>query len=205
LRYFAEVIMLWLAQARRPGMKVMWKNPGDADCLSALMASETRALQRDRFRAVLLAGHGLGDRKELERAEIAAIVGRSRQFIDEWVGRYRRQGVVGLYAKKQPGAVSRLTPEQAQEFLQWLEQGPTPEENLAAYNGPILREKLQARFGKLYSLNGVYALLHRLGYNDLMPRTTHPDTDPAVIESFKKKSSPRRWQRSRPPTQANAS
>jgi len=186
-------------------MKVTWKNPGDVDRLGALMAAETQALQRDRFRAVLLAGQGLGDRKELEREVIAAIMGRSRQFVDEWVGRYRRQGLPGLYARKQPGAVSKLTPEQAQELIQWLEQGPTPEEKLAAYNGPILREKLQARFGKLYSLNGVYALLHRLGYNDLMPRTTHPDTDPAVIEAFKKKSSPRRWQRSRPPIRKNAS
>jgi len=186
-------------------MKVIWKNPDDADRLCELMAAETQALQRDRFRVVLLAGQGLGDRKELEREQIAAIVGRSRQFVDAWVGRYRRQGLPGLYARKQPGAVCKLTPEEAQEFLHWLEQGPTEEEKLAAYNGPILREKLQARFGKLYSLNGVYALLHRWGYNDLMPRTTHPDTDPAVLEAFKKKNSPRRWQRSRPPTQANAS
>jgi transposase len=186
-------------------MNVQWKDPGDADLLRALMAAETQAIQRDRFRVVLLAGAGLGDRKELEREEIAAIVGRSRQFVDEWVGRYRREGLESLHAKKQPGAASKLTAQQHQEFIQWLERGPTPEENLAAYNGPILREKIQERFGKLYSLNGVYALLHRLDYNDLMPRTTHPDTDPEVLEAFKKKSSPRHWQRSKPRTPANAS
>lgn len=186
-------------------MNVQWKDPGDPTRLRELGAAETQAVQRDRFRVVLLAGEGLGDRKELEREEIAAIVDRSRQFVDEWVGRYRRQGLAGLYAKKQPGATSKLAPEQERIFISWLENGPTPEEKLAAYNGPILREKIQQHFGKLYSLNGVYALLHRLGYNDLMPRTTHPDTDPAVIESFKKKSSPRLWQRSKPPRQANAS
>jgi transposase len=186
-------------------MKVTWKDPGDPDRLRDLIAAETHAIQRDRFRVVLLAGEGLGDRKELDREAMAAIVDRSRQFVDEWVGRYRRQGLPGLYAKKQPGAASKLTSEQQQEFIQWLEKGPTPEEKLAAYNGPILREKIQESFGKLYSLNGVYALLHRLGYNDLMPRTTHPDTDPAVLESFKKKSSPKRWPRSRPPTPASAS
>ena len=53
----------------------------------------------------------------------------------------------------------------------WKADRP-PKKGLAAYNGPILREKIQQRFGKLYSLAGVYALLHRLGYNDLMPRTT---------------------------------
>jgi transposase len=169
------------------------------------MAAERQAKQRDRFRVVLLAGEGWGDQKELEREEIAAVVGRSRQFVDAWVGRYRRQGLSGLYAKKQPGAEPKLTPEQQQELLAWLEKGPSEEEQLAAYNGPILKEKIQAHFGQLYSLAGVYALLHRLGYNDLMPRGHHPDTDPAVLEAFKKKSSPRRWPRSRRPTQANAS
>ena len=68
-----------------------------------------------------------------------------------------------------------------------------------------LREKIHQHFGKLYSLNGVYALLHRLDYNDLMPRTTHPDTAPAVLEAFKKKSSPRRSNRSSRPTPASGS
>lgn len=167
-------------------MKVDWKDPGDAERLEELIAREKQAKPRDRFRVVLLAGQGLGDQKECSREQIAAIVGRARQFVDQWVGRYRQQGLAGLHAIKQPGAESKLTPEEQQELVKWLERGPTPEEKLAAYNGPILREKIQEHFGKLYSLTGVYALLHRLGYNDLMPRTTHPDTDPAVIESFKK-------------------
>jgi transposase len=186
-------------------MHVDWKDPGDADRLRELMALETQAKPRDRFRVVLLAGEGLGDQKECTREQMAATVGRSRQFVDAWVGRYRTQGLPGLYAKKQPGAEPKLTIVQQQELKAWLERGPTEEEKLAAYNGPILREKIREHFGQLYSLNGVYALLHRLGYNDLMPRTTHPDTDPEVLEAFKKKSSPRRWPRSRPPTRANVS
>ena len=186
-------------------MRVDWKDPGDPDCLRALMAGETQAKQRDRYRVVLLAGAGLEGQKECSRVQIAAVVGRARQFVDQWVGRYRAQGLTGLHAQKQRGADPKLTPLQQQELIAWLERGPTEQEKLAAYNGPILREKIQECFGKLYSLNGIYALLHRLGYNDLMPRTTHPDTDPAVLESFKKKSSPRRWRRSAKPTRANAS
>ena len=186
-------------------MKVDWKDPGDGDRLRELIAAETQAKQRDRFRVVLLAGAGLGDQKECHRTQIAAAVGRSRQFVDEWVGRYRVGGLAGLFAKKQRGAASKLTPQQQRELLAWLAAGPAPEEKLAAYNGPILREKIHAHFGKWYALTGVYALLHRLGYNDLMPRSTHPDTDPAVLESFKKKSSPKRWRRSPRITPTNAS
>lgn len=186
-------------------MKVLWKAPQDAETLRALMAGEAQAKPRDRYRVVLLAGEGLGAQEECSREQIAATVGRSRQFVDQWVGRYRREGLAGLRAKKQPGAKAKLTAAQQQELIGWLERGPTPEEKLAAYNGPILREKIQEHFGQCYALSAVYALLHRLGYNDLMPRTTHPDTDPAVLERFKKKSSPRRWRRCRRPIPANGS
>jgi hypothetical protein len=87
-------------------------------------------------------------------------------------------------------------------LCEMLDAGPTPEEGLAAYNGPIIRQKIQERFDTLMSLSGVYALLHRLNYNDLMPRTTHPDTDPAELEAFKK-SCPSIWISSKQPTPAS--
>jgi len=172
-------------------MKIEWKDPTDASTLAALVSAERDAKQRDRYRVVLLAGRGSADRTaELDREQIAAMVGRSRQFVDEWVGRYRRGGLDLLRPRKQPGAKPKLTPDEQGQLKVMLDAGPRPEEGLAAYNGPILREKINERFGKLYSLPGLYAMLHRLGYNDLMPRTTHPDSDPAAQEAFKKKSCP---------------
>jgi len=184
-------------------MKVNWKDPSDAQRLRELIADSPNAKQRDRYRVVLIAGEGLAGQPELMREQIAATVGRARQFVDQWVGRYRRGGLAALTPKRQPGAAPKLSAQQQQELCAMLEAGPSPEEGLSAYNGPILREKIQERFGKLYSLAGVYRLLHRLGYNDLMPRTTHPDTDPAVLEEFKKKNCRRSWWRCGPPTPAS--
>lgn len=171
-------------------MKVDWKNPTDAVTLETLVSAEQNAKQRDRYRVVLLAGQGLSQQAELEREQIAATVGRSRQFVDEWVKRYRRGGIESLCPRKQPGARPKLTQDQQQQLKAMLDAGPLPEEGLAAYNGPILREKIQQHFGKLYSLPGLYALLHRIGYNDLMPRTTHPGSDQATQETFKKRPCP---------------
>jgi transposase len=172
-------------------MKVEWKDPADAQRLAELVANEANAKQRDRYRVVLMAGQGLGDQPELTREQIAASVGRSRQFVDEWVGRYRRRGGIdALRPRKQPGATPKLTPQEQDQLKAMLEAGPPPEEGLAAYNGPILREKVQHLFGKRYSQGGFYALLHRLGYNDLMPRPAHPDADPAAQEAFKKRRCP---------------
>jgi transposase len=186
-------------------MKVTWKDAGDAGQLVELITKEGNAKQRDRYRVVLIAGAGLGEQSELEREQIAQAVGRSRQFVDQWVGRYRKNGVPGLSPKRQPGARPKLTVEQQQGLCAMLDAGPGPEEGLAAYNGPILREKINQQFGKLYTLAGVYALLHRLGYNDLMPRPTHPDTDPAALETFKKKICRKCLPLSKPPIRTNAS
>jgi transposase len=186
-------------------MKVDWKDAADERQLAELGASTANAKQRDRYRVVLIAGRGLGDEPELDRERIAAAVGRSRQFVDEWVGRYRRGGLAALVPRRQPGAARRLTAGQEAELCAMLEAGPPPEDGLAAYNGPILRERIEQRFGKVYSLNGVYKLLHRLGYNDLVPRPRHPDADPAALAAFKKTSCRGGWTRSAPRTPTSAS
>jgi transposase len=180
-------------------MKVCWKEASDAQRLRELVHDTANAKQRDRYRVVLIAGEGLGEQSELQREQIAAAVGRSRQFVDEWVGRYRRGGLGALTPKRQRGAPPRLSEDQVRELCVMLDGGPDPGEGLAAFNGPIIRQKIQERFGKLMSLSGVYALLHRLNYNDLMPRTTHPDTDPAELDAFKK-SCPSVWISSKQPT-----
>jgi transposase len=118
--------------------------------------------------------------------------------VDEWVGRYRRGGggggggggVDALRPRKQPGAAPKLTPAEQAQLAAMLDAGPPEADGLAAYNGPVLRERVRERFGKLYSLPGLYALLHRLGYNDLMPRTTHPGSSPAAQAEFKKRRCP---------------
>lgn len=186
-------------------MKAAWQEPDDAQRLRALVAAATNAKQRDRYRVVLIAGAGLGGAAELEREQIALAVGRSRQFVDQWVGRYRKGGIDALVPKRQPGAARRLTDEQEAQLCAMLDAGPPAEDGIAAYNGPILRQRIEERFGKVYSLDGVYKLLHRLGYNDLMPRPRHPDADPAALEDFKKTSCPGGWLRSGPSTPASAS
>ena len=186
-------------------MKVDWKGPDDPGRLRALVAAATHAKQRDRYRVVLIAGEGLGDQTELEREPIATTVGRSRQFVDQWVGRYRTGGIDALVPRRQPGAARRLTEQQEAQLCAMLDAGPPPDEGIAAYNGPILRERIKACFGAVYSLDGVYKLLHRLGYNDLMPRPRHPGTNPAELEAFKKANCPSVWLTSGPNTRTNAS
>ena len=82
-------------------MHVDWKDPSDARQLRDRIAQETNAKQRDRYRVVLIAGEGLGEEAELERQQIATALGRSRQFVDQWVGRYRCGGLAALKPRRQ--------------------------------------------------------------------------------------------------------
>ena len=51
--------------------------------------------------------------------------------------------------------------------------------------GADIRRILEQEFAARYTLDGVYKLLHRLGYSDLMPRPQHPETHPEAQEFFK--------------------
>ena len=171
-------------------MKAILHSPDDLARLRECVRAETNAKQRDRYRAVLLAVEGL-DGRELFREQIAEMLGRSRQFVDEWVGRYRAGGIEQLRARKQPGRASRLTAEQQVQLAQTLDAGPDPQSGRSAFVGRDVQAIIAERFGKTYSLNGAYKLLHRMGYSHLMPRPRHPKADPAAEEAFKKKSSSR--------------
>lgn len=178
-------------------MRVAWKDPSDPQRLRELIRAARDAEQRDRYRVVLLAGEESPEQGRLTREQIRQRVDRSRQFVDEWTRRYRKGGIDNLLPVAQKGRVCKLTEQEQEELCRMLDQGPSAEEGIAAYNGPILREKIQKHFKQVYTLDAVYKLLHRLGYNDLMPRPTHPDTDPALLETFKKKSCQRSWRRSK--------
>ena len=168
-------------------MIVVWKESSHPQQLKQVVAATDNAKQRDRYRVVLLAGEGSAFHRQLTREQIAERVGRSRQLVDQWVGRYRRGGLSGLIPHRPKGRPPKLTAAQQQELCRMLDSGPSADEGIAAYNGPILRQMIEERFQKVYKLDAVYKLLHRLGYNDLMPRPKHPDTDPAALEAFKKR------------------
>ena len=78
-------------------MLVTEHKAGDVQRLRDLMIHERSALQRDRYRAVLLAV------ENHEGDEIAKCFGRSPRFVDEWIARYRSQGLPGLIPKKSQG------------------------------------------------------------------------------------------------------
>jgi transposase len=134
-------------------MTVQWQEAQDRDELARRMAAEKRAVQRDRCRVVLLAGEGQ-DGAEVTREQIAATVGRSRQFVDAWVGRYRRAGLNGLQARKQPARKPKLSDQQVEQLKARLDGGPRDADGVCVFHGKDICRLIEKEFGVVHTLGG---------------------------------------------------
>lgn len=142
---------------------------------------EKNAKVRIRLQALILAKRGW------TAPQIAPELSSSRRRVQAWIARYNADALPGLAPRKQSGQPPHLPRESEQAFRERIEQGPRPQDGVCTLRGRDMRRILKDEFGALYSLNGVYALLHRLNYSCLMPRPQHEKADPAAQEAFKKK------------------
>jgi len=167
-------------------MTVALHQANDVARLRQLVRDERKALQRDRYRAVLLAAERPADGvAEMTREQIAAAVGRSRQFVDEWVGRYRRGGIDNLHARKQPGNKPALSAEQREAFKARLLAGPTDADGgVCTLRGKDAQRVLEAEFGVPLKLSAVYEWMHRVGLSCLKPRPRHRKNDERAMTAW---------------------
>ena len=116
--------------------------------------------------------------------EIARALGVSRRAVQAWVTAYNRGGLEALPDRPHPGRTPLLPYDQEVRFLERIEAPPRPEDGVCELRGADVRRILEQELAARYSLSGVDKLLHRLDYNDLMPRPQHPDTCPEAQEFF---------------------
>jgi transposase len=168
-------------------MRVNLSGETDLEQLRQLVGSESGAKQRDRYRAVLLAAGGEGEGgAELEGDEIAARLGRSPRFVDQWLARYRGGGIEALRPRKSPGRPPRLAAGRRAEFKARFLGGPTAaaDGGVCALRGLDAQRILKAEFGAEMKLSGVYELMRRLNLSLLKPRPRHPKNDQKQAEEW---------------------
>ena len=163
-------------------MNVSERSAGDVVELTRRVRAEPDALQRDRYRAVLLALEGD------EAVEIAEALGRARRSVQDWVYAYRDGGIDNLLPGKSPGRPTKLPREREAAFKARLDAGPRPEDGVCSLRGKDVVSILEREFGVTYSLDGAYDLLERLGYSCLTPRPRHEKSDPAAVARFKEQA-----------------
>lgn len=161
-------------------MEIVERESGDLDRLRALAVDEKHALRRDRYRAVALAIEGE------EAVAIARAVGRSRRSVQDWAYAYRDEGVDAIQPKPRKGRPTKLPRDRETQFKARIDAGPRSEDRVCTLRGRDVMRILDEEFGVKYTLDGVYDLLHRLGYSCLTPRPRHEKNDPAAAEAFRK-------------------
>src|SRR5687768_1140498 len=110
-------------------MRVTEREPGDVAALRGRVRSERSALQRDRYRAVLLALEGG------EAAQIGNTLGRARRSVQDWVYAYRDGGIDRLQPKPRPGRPTKLPREREAELRARLDAGPRATDGVCTLRG----------------------------------------------------------------------
>ena len=123
---------------------------------------------------------------------IVEMTGYCRRTIQRWIARYNQFGIKALADEPRSGRPLKLPSEQYERFCARIDAGPNSSDRTATLYGRDIQQILNKEFGVLYTLDGIYKLLHRLGYCSLKPRPKHNKADPSVQEAFKK-TSQRGW------------
>ena len=127
----------------------------------------------------------------MSRETSARLAGMDRQALRDWVHRFNAEGVEGLRDRPRSGRRCRITEDDKKKFCEVVEAGPDPKKDqLTRWRQVDLRDWLSKECGTNYHKRTVGKLLKRFGYSHISTRAVHPQNDPALLEDFKKTSSP---------------
>ena len=129
----------------------------------------------------------------MDRASAAKAAGMDRQTLRDWVHRYNRNGLAGLYNSPKGHPRRCLTPEQEKEVETMV--SAEPEGVLVRWRRKDIKAEIEKRYGVVLSEMSVGRMLRRLGFCRMSARPLHPKNDPEAVEAFKK-TLPSAWRKS---------
>jgi transposase len=159
-------------------MDVTAHHTNDIDELRRRIRNTKNVKQRDRYRVALLAIRGLTTPQIMDKLD------RSRGFVQRWVYVYRDHGIDAIHEQPRPGAPTKLGREHEQAFKDRINNGPLETDGVCTLRGKDVQRILEEEFGARYTLDGAYAMLHRLGYSCLRPRPKHRKNDPEKMQRW---------------------
>ena len=148
--------------------------------LQRLANQQRKGRVRVRFQGIVMARQGQTS------AAIGKALGVASRTVRDWVKRYNEGGVASLQEQPRPGRPLRLEEADHVRFRERLDAGSQPRDGVCSLRGLDIQRILEEEFGVVYTLDGVYRLLRRLGYSSLMPRPLHARADPERQDAFKK-------------------
>jgi putative transposase len=137
---------------------------------------------RDRIRVIVMVLKGKTD------LQISAKLDYSIQWVKKWVGRYKKDGLDGLYDQSRSGQPTKLTSDQIIDLDSEILSGPDADNILARYRVSDIQELVKKKWNVEYSPSGMLALMKRMKLSHVTPRPQHPENDEKVMTDWKKNS-----------------
>jgi transposase len=110
-----------------------------------------------------------------------------RQTLRDWAHRYNEFGPSGLFDRpRRNGPPPRLSPEQQAKVVEWVEQGPDPEQDgVVRWRCVDLQRRIMQEFAVQLHERTVGKLLHKLSFRRLSVRPQHPQSKPEAQAVFR--------------------
>ena len=155
------------------------ENHHSSEHLKQLIRKQTNAKMAMRLQVVLLAMEGKTS------VEIPMLLPLSRRTVQKCVFRYNRYGLKGLQDNYIGGNSVKLNQQQKQKITNYID-AQANDISGGVRRASDLQDWIKENTGVMYSLSGVYYLLHSMGYSCLIPRPRHHKADPKAQQEFKK-------------------
>lgn len=154
---------------------------GTYDFVVGLYKTERNARIKIRLLAVKLAYEG----KKSE--DIGEIISESGSRVRSHLNRYNAHGYEGLKELSHPAPAEIINEVEKVEIDKALQQSPRSSEiENSNWTGPLLKNWISQRFGKMVSRTTSYNILNRLGYSKTRPKRKSKKADPDKEDEFRK-------------------
>lgn len=120
-------------------------------------------------------------------AEVASVLGLSRQAVYSWLSQYEVGGWEALRAKPVPGRPPKLAPEQLRRLYE-LVVGSDPRQlsfGVALWTRQMVQELIRREFGVELEVSSVGRILRTLGLSPQRPLARAYEKDPDAVERWK--------------------
>ena len=123
---------------------------------------------------------------------VADFLGVSRRTVSRWRSRFRREGEAGLLLRSRSGAPSKLTSEQAEQILSWIERSASDFGfNNAWWTAPRVASLIEGTFGVRMNPRYLNRWLARRGISPQMPQHQPRERDEQLIDAWMRHQWPR--------------
>lgn len=128
-------------------------------------------------------------KKEYSISDIAKHTELPRMTVSDCLRRIHKNGLGGLYDKKQSGRPKRLANEQLNELERAVEKSPQEQDlPFTMWDTKIVRKFIGDKYNVSYELRQVRNIVRKLGFSPQKPRPIHRKSSTKAQEDFKKSS-----------------